>query len=53
MGVQRLGPVDLDIFAGEIVGVAGVSGNGQDQLVGSAAGLTSTCRGTTDFAGGT
>jgi general nucleoside transport system ATP-binding protein len=52
MGVQRLGPVDLDIFAGEIVGVAGVSGNGQDELVGSAAGLTHPAAGTIDFAGG-
>ena len=52
MGVQRLGPVDLDIFAGEIVGVAGVSGNGQDELVGSAAGLTPPAEGTIDFAGG-
>ena len=52
MGVQRLGPVDLDIFAGEIVGVAGVSGNGQDELVGSAAGLTQPAEGTIDFAGG-
>ena len=52
MGVQRLGPVDLDIFAGEIVGVAGVSGNGQDELVGSAAGLTHPAEGTIDFAGG-
>ena len=33
LGVQRLGPIDLDIFAGEIVGVAGVGGNGQDELV--------------------
>jgi len=52
MGVQRLGPVDLDIFAGEIVGVAGVSGNGQDELVSSAAGLTQPAEGTIDFAGG-
>ena len=29
----RLGPVDLDIFRGEIVGIAGVGGNGQDELV--------------------
>ena len=51
MGVRRLGPVDLDIFAGEIVGVAGVSGNGQDELVDSAAGLTQPAEGTIDFAG--
>jgi general nucleoside transport system ATP-binding protein len=51
MGVRRLGPVDLDIFAGEVVGVAGVSGNGQDELVDSAAGLTQPAEGTIDFAG--
>jgi general nucleoside transport system ATP-binding protein len=51
MGVRRLGPVDLDIFAGEIVGVASVSGNGQDELVDSAAGLTQPAEGTIDFAG--
>jgi general nucleoside transport system ATP-binding protein len=38
-GLQRLGPIDLDLFAGEIVGVAGVAGNGQDELVACAAGL--------------
>ena len=51
MGVKRLGPVDVDIFGGEIVGVAGVSGNGQDELVGSAAGLTPPAEGTIAFAG--
>jgi ABC-type uncharacterized transport system ATPase subunit len=38
-GLRRLGPIDLDLFAGEIVGVAGVAGNGQDELVACAAGL--------------
>jgi simple sugar transport system ATP-binding protein len=40
MGFERLGPVDLEIFPGEIVGIAGVGGNGQDELVACAAGLT-------------
>ena len=35
--VTRLGPVDLDISAGEIVGIAGVAGNGQDELAACAA----------------
>jgi general nucleoside transport system ATP-binding protein len=39
MGFERLGPVDLKIFPGEIVGIAGVGGNGQDELVACAAGL--------------
>lgn len=32
-GVARLNGVSLDVHAGEIVGVAGVSGNGQTELV--------------------
>jgi general nucleoside transport system ATP-binding protein len=39
MGFERLGPVNLEIFPGEIVGIAGVGGNGQDELVACAAGL--------------
>ena len=41
VGFERLGPVDLDIRGGEIVGVAGVGGNGQDELVECAAGILS------------
>jgi simple sugar transport system ATP-binding protein len=50
MGVRRLGPVDIDVFPGEIVGVAGVGGNGQDELVSCAAGLTPPAKGTIAFA---
>jgi general nucleoside transport system ATP-binding protein len=32
-GIRSLGPLDLTVRAGEIVGVAGVDGNGQDVLV--------------------
>ncbi len=32
-GVERLRSIDLDIRAGEILGIAGVSGNGQSQLL--------------------
>jgi ABC-type uncharacterized transport system ATPase subunit len=50
-GIRRLGPIDLEIRAGEIVGIAGVSGNGQDELVASAAGLRPIAAGTISFAG--
>ncbi len=38
-GVPRLRGVDLDLRQGEIHGIAGVSGNGQDELVECLAGL--------------
>jgi general nucleoside transport system ATP-binding protein len=50
-GLRRLGPVDLDLFPGEIVGIAGVAGNGQDELVACAAGLGSIADGALAFAG--
>jgi simple sugar transport system ATP-binding protein len=39
-GVQRLKGVSLELRAGEIVGVAGVSGNGQSELLDVLSGLT-------------
>ena len=51
LGAPRLGPVDLDIFPGEIVGVAGVGGNGQDELVACLAGLAAPAAGSLSFAG--
>jgi ABC-type uncharacterized transport system ATPase subunit len=39
MGVDRLKSVSMQIKAGEIVGIAGVSGNGQSELINSLAGL--------------
>ena len=50
-GFERLGPLDLDIRPGEIVGVAGVGGNGQDELVECAAGILSPVAGAVRFAG--
>ena len=50
-GVKRLGPIDIEVHAGEIVGIAGVSGNGQDELVASAAGLRPIAAGAISFAG--
>ncbi|MFN8726421.1 MAG: ABC transporter ATP-binding protein [Rhodospirillales bacterium] len=38
-GVERLRGVSLDVRAGEIVGIAGVSGNGQSELLEALAGL--------------
>lgn len=45
-GIARLQDVDLTVRAGEIVGVAGVSGNGQDELVESIVGLRNPVSGT-------
>jgi simple sugar transport system ATP-binding protein len=51
VGFERLGPVDIDVFRGEIVGVAGVGGNGQDELVACASGLSVPVAGTIAFDG--
>jgi len=51
MAFDRLGPIDLDVFASQIVGVAGVGGNGQDELVACAAGLAVPNAGTIAFDG--
>ena len=39
LGVQRLAGVSLDLRAGEIVGIAGVSGNGQSELLALLSGM--------------
>ena len=39
LGVPRLDSVSLDLRAGEIIGIAGVSGNGQSELLDALAGL--------------
>lgn len=36
---QRIGPIDLSVRQGEVVGVAGVAGNGQDELMEAVVGL--------------
>ena len=45
LGVARLGAVDLSLRAGEIVGVAGVSGNGQSELLDTLCGLAAPDQG--------
>src|SRR6202034_475569 len=43
---------DLEVRAGEVVGIAGVEGNGQRELVRILAGLVPEARGTVDLVGG-
>ena len=51
LGVQRLHDVGLDLRAGEIVGVAGVSGNGQSELLDVLSGLQVPVSGELDVGG--
>jgi len=48
---QLLGPIDLNVKAGEIVGVAAIAGNGQAELVEAIVGLTDVADGTIRFSG--
>lgn len=45
-GIERLSGVDLDVRAGEILGIAAVAGNGQDELAETLIGLRRPWRGT-------
>ncbi len=51
-GVSRLIDIDLDIAPGEILGVAGVEGNGQRELVGLLCGTLQADAGTLELADG-
>ena len=53
MGVQRLAGVSLALRAGEIVGIAGVSGNGQSELLEILSGMRAAQAGTLTLAGQT
>lgn len=50
-GVTRLADVDLKLNAGEIVGVAGVSGNGQSELLDVLSGMAAPEAGTLELGG--
>ena len=52
-GVQRLASISFDVRAGEIVGIAGVEGNGQTELIEVLAGLVEPAQlsGTVEFDG--
>lgn len=52
-GVKRLDNVSLNVRAGEIVGIAGVSGNGQSELLETLAGITPVDSGTINLNGHT
>ncbi len=51
LGVARLMDVSLQLRAGEIVGIAGVSGNGQSELLDVLSGLLAPAKGELDVAG--
>jgi simple sugar transport system ATP-binding protein len=53
LGVTRLHGIDLALRAGQIVGVAGVSGNGQSELLEALSGLRAPKQGTLTLAGET
>jgi simple sugar transport system ATP-binding protein len=50
-GIERLRDVALDVHAGEIVGVAGVADNGQDELVECVVGLRASTAGSITLRG--
>ncbi|SDW90219.1 ABC transporter ATP-binding protein [Roseicitreum antarcticum] len=50
-GVERLRGIDLTVRAGEILGIAGVAGNGQSELLEALAGLISATSGSATING--
>jgi simple sugar transport system ATP-binding protein len=52
-GIEKVRGVSFEVRAGEIVGIAGVDGNGQTELIEALSALTHTAGGTVDVAGHT
>jgi simple sugar transport system ATP-binding protein len=50
-GIEKVGGVSFDVHAGEIVGIAGVDGNGQTELIDALTGLQKLESGTVSIAG--
>jgi ABC-type uncharacterized transport system ATPase subunit len=50
-GIEKVRGVSFDVRAGEIVGIAGVDGNGQTELIDALAGLQKIESGTVEIAG--
>lgn len=50
-GTQRVSGVTFDLYAGEIVGIAGVAGNGQSELLALLSGMLKPQSGQVDFRG--
>ncbi len=48
---QVVGPVDFEVCAGEILGIAGVAGNGQEDLIEAVVGLRSVATGEINIEG--
>ena len=51
MGVERVKKISFDIRAGEVVGIAGVSGNGQSELLEALSGICKVSEGSIDING--
>ncbi|MFC5747492.1 ABC transporter ATP-binding protein [Actinomadura rugatobispora] len=49
-GVRALGPIDLEVRSGEVLGIAGVEGNGQSELADLLAGVRAPTAGTVTVA---
>jgi general nucleoside transport system ATP-binding protein len=51
-GIERVRDADLEVRQGEIVGIAGVSGNGQSELLEALAGIRAPTEGSIEISGG-
>jgi simple sugar transport system ATP-binding protein len=51
-GVERVKSVSFEVRAGEVVGIAGVSGNGQSELLSLLGGILKPSKGSFTITGG-